>query len=99
MTKNTGYTGKKEILLAENSGFCFGVWQAIEKTEAEIIKKKEIVGIKSIQFLLLGLMMLHQCIQIYFKFILQMDMLIIEEVIFLLEKYKLLNIFQRMVQN
>ena len=41
MTENTGYTGKKEILLAENSGFCFGVRQAIEKTEAEIKKKKE----------------------------------------------------------
>ena len=38
MTENTG---KREILLAENSGFCFGVRQAIEKTEAEIIKKKE----------------------------------------------------------
>ena len=41
MTENTGYKGKKEILLAENSGFCFGVRQAIEKTEAEIKKKKE----------------------------------------------------------
>ena len=38
MTENTG---KRETLLAENSGFCFGVRQAIEKTEAEIIKKKE----------------------------------------------------------
>ena len=29
----------KEILLAENSGFCFGVKQAMEKTEKEIEKK------------------------------------------------------------
>ena len=29
----------KEILLAENSGFCFGVKQAMEKTEKEIQKK------------------------------------------------------------
>ena len=30
----------KEILLAENSGFCFGVKQAMEKTEKEIEKKQ-----------------------------------------------------------
>ena len=31
----------KEILIAENSGFCFGVKQAIEKTEEQIkIKEK-----------------------------------------------------------
>ena len=30
----------KEILLAENSGFCFGVKQAMEKTEKEIEKKE-----------------------------------------------------------
>ena len=34
----------KEILIAENSGFCFGVKQAIEKTE-EQIKIKEDGGI------------------------------------------------------
>ena len=31
----------KEILLAENSGFCFGVKQAMEKTEKEIEKNNE----------------------------------------------------------
>ena len=30
----------REILLAENSGFCFGVRQAIEKTEEQINLKK-----------------------------------------------------------
>ena len=30
----------KEILVAENSGFCFGVKQALEKTEAQIRQKK-----------------------------------------------------------
>ena len=30
----------KKILLAENSGFCFGVKQAMEKTEKEIEKKQ-----------------------------------------------------------
>ena len=29
-----------EILLAEHCGFCFGVRQAIEKTEEQILKKK-----------------------------------------------------------
>ena len=31
----------KEILIAENSGFCFGVKQAIEKTEEQIKIKEE----------------------------------------------------------
>ena len=36
----------KEILVAENSGFCFGVKQAIEKTEEQIKRKEkgEITG-------------------------------------------------------
>lgn len=32
---------KRQIFLAENSGFCFGVRQAIEKTEEEIKRKNE----------------------------------------------------------
>lgn len=34
-------SGDQRIFTAENSGFCFGVRQAIEKTEAEIRKKNE----------------------------------------------------------
>ena len=35
---------KREIILAENSGFCFGVKRAIEKTEAEIAGAAAPVG-------------------------------------------------------
>lgn len=38
---NGKMNGKREIFLAENSGFCFGVRQAIEKTEEEIRIKNE----------------------------------------------------------
>ena len=36
----------KEIIRAENSGFCFGVKQAMEKTEEQIKEEKENIAMK-----------------------------------------------------